>query len=92
MELCLNSYLAAKTDPQNANLWLPLWIHSRDTAEVMRRLALNWVSDGARVALGMEETTLSKTAFFWELPMIWERQLSYFKAPSRSIYQRRGTG
>lgn len=64
MELCLNSYLVAKTDPQNANLWLPLWIHSRDTAEVMRRLALNWLSDGARVALGMEETTLSKTAYF----------------------------
>lgn len=60
----LNLYLAAKTDPQNTDLWLPLWIHSRDTAEVMRRLAMNWLSDGARAALELEETLLSKTAFF----------------------------
>lgn len=60
----LNSYLAAKTDPQNTDLWLPLWIHSRDTAEVMRCLAINWLSDGARAALGLEEAILSKTAYF----------------------------
>ena len=64
MNLHLNPYLAAKTDPQNANLWLPLWIHSRDTAEVMRRLAMHWLSDGARAALELEEATLSKTAYF----------------------------
>ena len=64
MNLHLNQYLAAKTDPQNANLWLPLWIHSRDTAEVMRRLAMHWLSDGARAALELEEATLSKTAYF----------------------------
>lgn len=90
MNLHLNPYLAAKTDPQNANLWLSLWIHSRDTAEVMRRLAMHWLSDGARAALELEEATLSKTAFFWELSMILERQLSYFKAPSCSACQRRG--
>lgn len=60
----LNSYLAAKTDPQNTDLWLPLWIHSRDTAEVMRCLAINQLSDGARAALGLEEAILSKTAYF----------------------------
>lgn len=60
----LSPYLAAKSDPQNVDLWLPLWIHSRDTAEVMRRLAVNWLSDGARAALELEEATLSKTAYF----------------------------
>lgn len=60
----LYAQLAAKTDPQNANLWLPLWIHSRDTAEIMRRLAMNWLSNGARGALGLEEAALSKTAYF----------------------------
>lgn len=64
MNLRLSPYLAAKTDPQNVDLWLPLWIHSRDTAEVMECLAMNWLSNGARAALELEEATLSKTAYF----------------------------
>ena len=64
MDSHLLSFLAAKTDPQNAGLWLPLWIHSRDTAEVMRRLAIHWLSNGARAALGLEEALLSKLAYF----------------------------
>ena len=91
MNLHLNPYLAAKTDPQNANLWLPLWIHSRDTAEVMRRLAMHWLSDGARAALELKKRPFRKQRIFWELSMILEKQLSYFKAPSRSACQRRGT-
>lgn len=64
MHHCLYAYLTAKTDPQNANLWLPLWMHSRDTAEIMRRLAINWLSDGARAALGLKEDILYRTAYF----------------------------
>jgi len=30
--------LAGKTDPENSNLWLPLWMHLRDTAEIMELL------------------------------------------------------
>ena len=34
------------------------------TAEVMRRLAIHWLSNGARAALGLEEALLSKLAYF----------------------------
>ena len=64
MEQCPLTCLAAKTDPQNSGLWLPLWMHSRDTAEVARRLAINWLSDGARAASGLDERLLSQIAFF----------------------------
>ena len=64
MDHRLQAHLAAKTDPQNTGLWLPLWVHSRDTAEVMRRLAIHWLSDGARAALALDEALLSKTAYF----------------------------
>ena len=30
--------LAGKTDPENTSLWLPLWMHLRDTAGIMERL------------------------------------------------------
>ena len=58
------TYLAGKTDPKNAGLWLPLWMHCRDTGEVARRLAVNWLSDSARASLGLEERLLSQTAYF----------------------------
>lgn len=56
--------LAAKTDPEHAGYWLPLWMHSRDTAEVARRLAMNWLSDAARCAFDMDEERLAATAYF----------------------------
>ena len=31
-------FLAGKTDPENASLWLPLWMHLWDTAGIMERL------------------------------------------------------
>lgn len=58
------TYLAGKTDPKNAGFWLPLWMHCRDTGEVARRLAVNWLSDSARASLGLEERLLSQTAYF----------------------------
>lgn len=31
-------YFTAKTDPENTNKWLPLWMHCKDTAMVMKKL------------------------------------------------------
>ena len=56
--------LAAKTDPRNPGFWLPLWMHSRDTAGIARRLAMNWLSDAARAAIGLDEHLLAQTAYF----------------------------
>ena len=39
--------LAGKTDPENSNLWLPLWMHLRDTAEIME-LSLIHISEPTR--------------------------------------------
>ena len=38
MKLTYARLLAGKTDPNDTSLWLPLWMHLRDTAEIMPRL------------------------------------------------------
>ena len=40
--------LAAKSDPSDGERWLPLWVHARDTAEIMRRLAGSWLPQAVR--------------------------------------------
>ena len=35
--------MIAKTDRMNNELWLPLWMHSFDTAGVMKYLYYNWL-------------------------------------------------
>ena len=46
--------LAGKTDPENSNLWLPLWMHLRDTAEIMELLVRKWLPDSVKKASGLE--------------------------------------
>ena len=41
-------FLAGKTDPENSNLWLPLWMHLRDTAEIMELLVRKWLPDSVK--------------------------------------------
>ena len=45
--------LAGKTDPENSNLWLPLWMHLRDTAEIMELLVRKWLPDSVKKASGL---------------------------------------
>ena len=33
----LSKLIAAKTCPENSSLWLPLWMHLRDTAEIIKK-------------------------------------------------------
>ena len=47
MKLTYARLLAGKTDPNNTSLWLPLWMHLRDTAD--HGIA------GAEVAAGKRE-------------------------------------
>lgn len=56
--------LAGKTDPENSNLWLPLWMHLRDTAEIMELLVRKWLSDSVKKASGLEEEELVQLARF----------------------------
>ncbi len=57
-------FLAAKTDPQNSSLWLPLWMHLRDTAEIMQRLVMKWLPPSVCSAVGLEKETFKKVSSF----------------------------
>ena len=56
--------LAAKTNLEDNSQWLPLWMHLRDTAEIMKRLLQNWVPISVRKTIGMEEEQAINTACF----------------------------
>ena len=57
-------FLAGKTDPENTSLWLPLWMHLRDTAEIMELLVRKWLPDSVKKASGLEEEELVCLARF----------------------------
>ena len=42
---CKVRRFAGKTDPDNSSLWLPLWMHLRDTAGIMRFLVQQWLPE-----------------------------------------------
>lgn len=56
--------LAAKTNFADNSQWLPLWMHLRDTAEIMKRLIQNWVPLSVRRTMGLEEEVAANTAYF----------------------------
>lgn len=56
--------LAAKTNFLDDSQWLPLWMHMRDTAEIMKRLLQNWVPAAVRRTIGLEEELAANTAYF----------------------------
>ena len=56
--------LAGKSDPSGSGGWLPLWMHARDTAGILVRLAQSWLPEAVRHTLGIEEETLYKLACF----------------------------
>lgn len=55
---------AGKTDPNNSSLWLPLWMHLKDTAGIMRLLVQQWLPESTRQNLDMDEELLTNTAAF----------------------------
>ncbi len=57
-------HLAGKTDPDNAAYWLPLWMHLKDTAEIMKLLIREWLPDSTKNFLGMSEDSLTALAGF----------------------------
>lgn len=41
-------WMAAKSDPKNSALWLPFWLHAKDTAGIMEKLWQEWLPDSVR--------------------------------------------
>ena len=60
----LSRLLAGKSEPEGGGLWLPLWMHARDTAYVFCRLVQNWISQSIRDAIGLEDEILTQTVYF----------------------------
>ena len=56
--------LAGKSGEGSGSLWLPLWVHARDTAEVMARLVNTRLPAAAREAIGLEDDELRRVAWF----------------------------
>ena len=56
--------LAGKTDPQNTSVWLPLWMHLRDTAGIMAILVRKWLPESVKKATGLDEEKLVCLARF----------------------------
>ncbi len=56
--------LAGKTDPADSSQWLPLWMHLRDTAEMMELLVREWLPDSTKRSTGVDEEEFSSLARF----------------------------
>ena len=75
--------LAGKSDPSGGGGWLPLWMHARDTAGILVRLAQSWLPEAVRRTLGMEEETLYKLACFLGMTHdIGKASAAFGKSPS----------
>ena len=61
---CKVRRFAGKTDPDNSSLWLPLWMHLRDTAGIMRFLVQQWLPESVRQNLDLDEELLTRTVVF----------------------------
>ena len=58
-------FLAGKTDPNNTSLWLPLWMHLRDTGGMMELLVRCWLPENVKRAMGFaDEEELIRVARF----------------------------
>lgn len=56
--------LVGKTDRNDKSLWLPLWIHLKDTAQVMDYLVRYWLPTSVQNSIGLGLEQLLKTARF----------------------------
>lgn len=79
MKLTYARLLAGKTDPNNTSLWLPLWMHLRDTAEIMELLVRKWLPESVKKATDLDEEALIALARFLGWTMILVRALLPFR-------------
>ena len=73
-------WMAAKSDRHNSSLWLPLWMHARDTAGVIEYLVRKWLPQAVWRAIGLEEERLIKTVRFLALTHDLGKAIILFQA------------
>lgn len=77
---CKVRRFAGKTDPDNSSLWLPLWMHLRDTAGIMRFLVQQWLPESVRRNLDLDEELLTRTVVF--LGWVHDKNSDWRRIPS----------
>lgn len=72
--------LMAKTGGESGEGWLPLWMHLRDTAGVMKRLVVKWVPESVFAAAGLDFESFLTTAVFLGAIHDIGKATSYFQS------------
>ncbi len=73
-------YLMAKTNRDSKEAWLPLWMHLKDTAGIMKRLVEKWISPAVVSAAGLEMEQFLKVAVFLAAIHDIGKATSYFQS------------
>lgn len=73
-------FLMAKTGKETKEAWLPLWMHLRDTAGIMKKLASQWVPEAVYAASGLEYGQFRKAAIFLGAIHDIGKATSYFQS------------
>lgn len=73
-------YLMAKSDRDNIELWLPLWMHLYDTAGIMKLLMNKWIPQSTVKASGMDYDQFTCIAVFLAGIHDIGKATSYFQA------------
>ncbi len=71
--------LMAKTDRETDDRWLPLWMHLRDTAGIMRHLVLRWIPKSVIHAANLNEEQFLIVAVFLAAVHDIGKAISYFQ-------------
>lgn len=72
--------LMAKTDRESQEAWLPLWMHLKDTASIMKRLVDKWVPESLISAAGLETEQFLTVAVFLGAVHDMGKATSYFQS------------
>lgn len=72
--------LMGKSGQEKENLWLPLWMHLRDTAGVMEQLVTRWIPESVFLATGLDREWFLKTAVFLAAVHDIGKATSYFQS------------
>ena len=72
--------LMAKTGRDSQEAWLPLWMHLRDTAGVMKKLVPKWVPESVFSAAKLEYESFLSAAVFLAATHDIGKATSYFQS------------
>lgn len=73
-------YLMAKTSRDTEEEWLPLWMHLRDTAGIMKKLVKKWISNSIFTAAGLNNEQFLTVAVFLGAVHDIGKATSYFQS------------